>query len=58
MTPLKAVTIPRLELTAAVFAVRVNLMLRVELKFQLDDSIFWTDSSSVLRYINNEDRRF
>lgn len=58
VTPLKAVTIPRLELTAAVLAVRVDVMLKAELEFELDDSIFWTDSTSVLRYINNEDRRF
>lgn len=58
VTPLKAVTIPRLELTAAVLAVRMDLTLKAELKFQLDDSIFWTDSTSVLKYINNEDRRF
>lgn len=58
MTPLKAVTIPRLELTAAVLAVRIDLMLKAELKLQLDSSAFWIDSTSVLKYIFNEDRRF
>lgn len=58
VTPLKAVTIPRLELTAAVLAVRVDAMLKAELQIQLDESVFWTDSTSVLKYINNEDRRF
>lgn len=58
VTPLKAVTIPRLELTAAVLAVRVDLMLRAELQIPLQESVFWTDSTSVLKYIKNEDKRF
>ncbi len=58
VTPLKTVTIPRLELTAAVLAVRVDLMLKAELRLQLQESVFWTDSTSVLKYIMNEDKRF
>lgn len=58
VTPLKAVTIPRLELTAAVLAVRVDSLLKAELDVQVEDSVFWTDSTSVLKYLNNEDRRF
>lgn len=38
-TPLKAVTIPRLELTAAVLAVRVDLMLSAELQIQKNQFI-------------------
>lgn len=53
---LKAVTIPSLELTAAVLAARVDAMLKAELQIQLDESVFWTDSTSVLKYINNDDR--
>lgn len=58
VTPLKAVTIPRLELTTAVLAVRVDLMLRAELQIPLQESVFWTDITSVLKYIKNEDKRF
>ncbi|XP_056272956.1 uncharacterized protein LOC130195451 [Pseudoliparis swirei] len=58
VTPLKAVTIPRLELSAAVLAVRVDSMLKKELNLQLDSSVFWTDSTAVLKYLNNEDKRF
>lgn len=58
VTPLKAVSIPRLELTAAVLAARVDSLLRAELTFHLEGSVFWTDSTSVLKYLNNEDRRF
>lgn len=58
VTPLKAVTIPRLELTAAVLAVKMDSMLKGELKWTFEPSMFWTDSTSVLKYISNEDRRF
>lgn len=58
VTPLKAITIPRLELTAAVLAVRVDQALRAELELPLDQSTFWTDSTAVLKYIKNEDKRF
>lgn len=58
VAPLKQVTIPRLELTAAVLAVKVDEMLKKELKIQLDNSVFWTDSMTVLKYIKNEDKRF
>ncbi|KAJ8332985.1 hypothetical protein SKAU_G00418810 [Synaphobranchus kaupii] len=55
---LKQVTIPRLELTAAVIAVKIDKMLRQELDVPLQQSIFWTDSTTVLRYIDNETARF
>ncbi len=42
VTPLKDITVPRLELTAAVLAVRVDLMLKKELRLQLQESVFWT----------------
>lgn len=50
--------ISRLELTVTALAVRVDRMLRAELQLQLEDSVFWTDSTSVLKYIKNEDKRF
>ena len=58
VTPLKQVTIPRLELTAATVAVRTNKMIISELEIPIDHSYFWTDSMSVLRYINNTTARF
>ncbi|KAK7884837.1 hypothetical protein WMY93_027960 [Mugilogobius chulae] len=58
VTPLKAVTIPRLELSAAVLAAKMNTMIKAELGVPLQESVFWTDSTSVLKYVNNEDRRF
>ena len=58
LAPLKRVTIPRLELTAATLAVKIDTMLKEELEIKLQKSVFWTDSTSVLRYINNKDKRF
>ncbi|KAK5928662.1 hypothetical protein CgunFtcFv8_013710 [Champsocephalus gunnari] len=58
VAPLKPITIPRMELTAAVVASRMDKMCRKELQMQLKDSIFWTDSTSVLKYISNETLRF
>ena len=58
MTPLKQMTIPRLELAAATLAVRVDRMLRLELQIELEKSTFWTDSQSVLKYIRNDTKRF
>lgn len=51
VTPLKKITIPRLELTAATLAVRVDHMLKSELQLDLQESTYWTDSQSVLKYI-------
>lgn len=60
VAPLKPVTIPRMELTAATVAARVDKMMQAELELAvpLEPSIFWTDSTSVLKYINNETTRF
>ncbi len=58
VAPLKPVTIPRLELTAAVVAARMDRVWRKELHMTLLDSIFWTDSTSVLKYVKNETSGF
>ena len=58
VAPLKPVTIPRLELTAAVCSIRVSQQLRQELDYHIDQEYFWTDSKVVLGYISNESRRF
>lgn len=52
------VTIPRLELTAAVVSAVVSNMLKEELELKIDQEYFWTDSQVVLGYINNDARRF
>lgn len=58
IAPLKTVSIPRMELTAATMASRMDTLWRKELHMQLHDSIFWRDSTSVLKYIKNETSRF
>lgn len=60
VTPLKKVTIPRLELQAATTAVRLSTFAKGELEFDLKESdvYYWTDSMIVLGYIKNERKRF
>ena len=57
MTPLKVVFLMRLELAAVVVAVKMNCLIRNELECPIHDTIYWTDSTVVLRYIRNESRR-
>ena len=56
--PTKQVTIPRLELTAAVLAVKLSHQVEEELEISVDRIVFWTDSTVVLQYLNNESMRF
>ena len=58
MAPLKPITIPKLELTAAVYSVRISQQIHRELEYQIDEDFYWTDSKVVLGYISNESRRF
>lgn len=47
---------PQLELSAVGLAVCVDTMLKSEFQIQLQKSVFWTDSKSVLSYIAKETR--
>ena len=58
LAPIKAVTIPRLELTAATLSVRLGEVLKKELDDAPDSIQYHTDSTTVLRYIRNEQKRF
>ena len=51
LAPLKAMTIPRLELTAATTSVRVGGMISRKFSDPVDGEIYWTDSTTVLKYI-------
>ena len=57
MAPIKQTTIPRLELSAAVIAVKLDVSIRNELEIPLIKSYFWTDSQIVLAYLHNETKR-
>ena len=58
LAPLKQVSIPRLELSAAVLSVELDTLLRRELDVHLIGSTFWTDSEIVRSYIHNESKRY
>ena len=57
-TPSKPITIPRLELTAALLSVKVSSFLRKELQYCEITEVFWTDSEVVRGYVSNDARRF
>ena len=58
LAPIKAVTIPRLELTAATVSVRLGEILKKELDEIFDIVQYHTDSVTVLRYISKDQKRF
>ena len=58
VAPLKQITIPRLELCAAVVAVKLDRLVRQELDVELLQSTFWMDSKVVLAYIHNDTKCF
>ena len=58
VTPIKPVTIPRLELQAAVLFVRSTQQILKELRLGDVDIHFWTDFTIVLHYISNTKSRF
>ena len=45
VAPLKAITVPRLELTAATLAVKVNKQLCIEWQLPINKAVLWTDST-------------
>eukprot|EP00112_Aurelia_sp_Birch-Aquarium-sp1_P011096 Seg2340.7 transcript_id=Seg2340.7/GoldUCD/mRNA.D3Y31 product="hypothetical protein" protein_id=Seg2340.7/GoldUCD/D3Y31 len=58
LAPLKPMKIPKLELSAATVAVKLDRMLKQELEIRVDPSVFWTDSTAVIKYISNENKHF
>lgn len=58
VAPLKTVTIPRMELTAAVVSVKLPKFITEQLDLPINKTVFWTDSMIVLQYIRNEAKRF
>ena len=51
-------TVPRLKLAAAAVGARLNAIIRKELEIRIDQITFWTDSTTVLRYLWNETARY
>lgn len=51
VSPLKQTTFPRLELTASAVAVKIDRLGRKELQMPQEESVFWSDSTTLLKYI-------
>ncbi|XP_070548362.1 uncharacterized protein [Ptychodera flava] len=58
LAPIHQITVPRLRLCAAVTAVRMDSLLRGKLRMSLEESVFWTDSTTILHYIWSKTKRF
>ncbi|XP_055623761.1 uncharacterized protein LOC129767164 [Toxorhynchites rutilus septentrionalis] len=58
VTPLKFLSIPRLELQAAVIGVRLADRIMKSLSFKVHKRFFWTDSRDVLCWIQSDHRRY
>lgn len=58
VAPKKAVTIPRLELCAAVLGIEISKIIKEQLDIDPKEMHFHTDSKVVLGYIYNRTRRF
>jgi len=58
VSPIKPITIPRMELTAATVSVKLGAMLKKELNLPNLHDYYWTDSKIVLEYIFNDVKRF
>ncbi|XP_071118401.1 uncharacterized protein [Haliotis cracherodii] len=58
VAPLKAVSMPRLELLAAVLGVRLFLAITKALELPLQHAMLWSDSQNVLWWIKRQSRCF
>ena len=55
---MKHMTMPRLELTSALAAVKVSKFLNKELKVEDVKNLYWSDSQEAKEYIANGTQRF
>ena len=58
VAPIKSVSVPRLELTAAVLAAKMTNFVVNELDISFSKVFLWTDSTVVLRYLRSTSIRF
>ena len=58
VAPLKPISIPRLELQAALMASRLAETVRKEHELEISSTTLWTDSTTVLHWLRADARRF
>lgn len=58
VAPVKVISIPRLELQAAVLACRLAVTIKSEVDFAITNLYLWTDSKTVLMWINSDARDY
>ena len=58
VAPLKPMSIPRLELQAALMGARLGNYIVKELQLNLNSTFYWTDSKTVLHWIKSESKRY
>ncbi|XP_062700111.1 uncharacterized protein LOC134284819 [Aedes albopictus] len=58
VAPIKVLSVPRLELNAAVLGTRLAESVINSHSYQVDRKFFWTDSRTVLAWINSDHRRY
>ena len=57
-SPVRPISIPRLELQAVTFSVKIHQVLMDELTYEINKVTFWCDSQMTLPDIKNETKRF
>jgi len=58
LASLRPMTVPRLELSAAVLFVQLDQSVREELDIPISQLTFWSDSTCALQYIRNQSQHF
>ena len=58
VTPLKPISIPRLELQAALLGTRLAAKITSGIRLQCSESVFWSDSKTVLKWLSMDPKNF
>ncbi|XP_058817796.1 uncharacterized protein LOC131681103 [Topomyia yanbarensis] len=58
VAPLRPISIPRLELNAAVLGARVAKFVKENHRVEISKTIFWSDSTTVLAWINSDPKKY